>query len=110
MTILHESTQRIITDTGCIFLIFFIAAIMLTAYAFSRGYVKEAFIYLAITIAVVVIVAICFTKPHRKIKAIIPEDYSAVELLDKYTINGNEGEIWTLTEKEPMKKQEDGKS
>ena len=107
MTVLSESTQRILTDTGCIIFVFFIVAIVVTVYAFIYGYFKEGFIYLAITVAIFVIMVIVCTKPHRKIKAILSDDYPAVELLDKYTVNGNEGEIWTLTEREPMKEQED---
>lgn len=102
MTILSESTQRILTDTGRIFWVFFIVAIIVTIYSFIFGYFKEAFIYLAITIAIFVIMFIVYTKPHRKIKVILQDDYPAVELLDKYIVDGNDGEIWTLTEREPM--------
>ena len=106
MTILSESTQKISTSTVWTFFVLAIIAFAITILLLLDEYYKLGLVFLAITIALFVIMSFCI-EPHRKIKVILSDDYPAVELLDKYTVDGNEGEIWTLIEREPMRKQED---
>lgn len=102
MTILSESTQSVITNDGLLVLLFALITLAAAVVLLATECYKSGFFLLAITIAILVIIEIFYMKPYRRIKVILSDDYSAVELLDKYTVNGNEGEIWTLTEREPM--------
>lgn len=106
MTILFESTQVIATSTSCVFFVigFFLPLlIMLLLFALTYHGLDNiiALSLLIFTIMCFVVGLIC-AKPHRKIKAIISNEYSAVELYDKYDVIEREGDIWTLVEKEPI--------
>ena len=78
---------------------FFIALLLLQYY-------KAGLAFLVIAISFTVITCVFCFEPYRKIKVILADDYSAVELLDKYTVDDREGEIWVLTEKKPMREGE----
>lgn len=107
MTILSESTKNVATSVGSgliiIGLIAFITAIILLTH---DSYISSVVAFTIAVIFYIVASISSFVEPHRRIKAILSDDYPAVELLDKYTVDGNEGKVWTLTEREPMKKQE----
>lgn len=106
MTILSETTQKILSGVGIVCVI---AGLILCIFSI----VCVAAIGNNIAALVVVIAAlVCMagaafsSEPHRKVKAIISDDYSAVELHDKYDVNERDGEIWVLTEKEPISKED----
>ena len=106
MVILSESTKNVATSVGTglimISIIAFIMSVILSIYGY---YISSD---VALTIAFIfLIVAINSSEPHKKIKAIVPDDYSAVSLYDKYIVIGREGQIWELEEREAMDEQED---
>lgn len=107
MTILSETTQKILTGTGIVCLI---ATVILFIFgvAVCGMAIDNAAAALVVIIASLACLAgaIFSSEPHRKIKAIISDDYSAVELHDKYDVEERDGEIWVLMEKEPISKEE----
>ena len=103
MVILSESTKNVATsvETGLVIIAFIMATILLI----YKCYISSV---VAFTIAFIFfIVAINSSEPHKIIKAIVPDDYSAVSLYDKYIVIGREGQIWELEEREPMDEKED---
>ena len=103
MTILSESTQYTLTGSGRLFAALAFIAFCIAINLFFEAYYKTGLAFLAIVISFIVIVYVFGVEPHRKIKVILADDYPAVELLDKYTVDGREGEMWVLTEKKPMR-------
>ena len=102
MTILSETTHRVLTPTGVVLLV--IAAILMVI-----TFIIASDINLVIGITFLIAIVMCFgvamtigSKPHREIKVIISDDYPATNLYDEYTVEDRDGKIWILTEKEPM--------
>ena len=106
MTILSESTQYILTVSGRLFAVLTFIALCIAINLFFEAYYKTGLAFLAIVISFIIITCVFCVEPHRKIKVILADDYSAVELLNKYTVDDREGEIWVLTEKKPMREGE----
>ena len=103
MTILSETTKNVINSAGSALMI---VAVILTIIFFVIVISDGA---LVVGLAFLIAVVMCFiaslvigSKPHRQIKVIISDEYSAVELYDKYNVTDREGDIWTLVEKEPI--------
>lgn len=102
MQILFETTARELNPIGIMFLIIIMILLIISL-------VIVDYINLVVGITLLIAIAMCFcsvmtigTEHHRKIKAIISDEYSVVELYDKYDVTEREGDIWTLVEKEPM--------
>ena len=106
MTILSESTKFILTDIGLTLFVFGIYIFVIAIALFVKDFPKTALFSLSLGVLLWAIAFGFQYKPYRKIKAIISDDFSATALYDKYDINDREGEIWTLTEREPMEKKE----
>lgn len=109
MTILSETTKNT-TDTTGIMLVLVVAilfVILLIIRLNDCNYAAVFTLLIAVIICVIVSMAISL-KPHRQIKAIISDEYSAVDLYDKYDVEERDGAIWVLTEKEPMTEEDEG--
>lgn len=104
MTILSESTRFILTDIGMALLVIGFFLLVIAATLLVNDFPKSALLSLAIAISLLVIAFAFQREPHRKIKVTISDDFSATALYDKYDINDRDGDIWVLTEKEPMEK------
>ena len=106
MTILSETTKNVMDSTGGKLMI--TAAILLIILAVIAINNAKLVVMIVFTIAS----AICFivgltigSKPHRQIKAIISDEYSVVDLYDRYDVIERDGAIWVLIEKEPIAKE-----
>lgn len=102
MTILFETTTRELNPIGIVFMVIMIILAIISTCAAEH-------IDFVVGIIFLIAIAMCFcaamtigTEHHRKIKATISDEYSVVELYDKYDVAEREGDIWTLVEKEPM--------
>ena len=107
MTILPETTKNVMDSTGVAFMIVTAILLIILSIIIVNNDVK-----LIVIVGLSIAFAICYiagltigTKPHRQIKAIISDEYSAVDLYDRYNVNGRDGAIWVLTEKEPIAKE-----
>jgi len=102
MTVLSETTQRLFETPGGILLLLCIIFVASALILISYKLYKIGLIIFCLSLLMVVIAFLFFMPPHRKIKVTISEDYPAIELLNKYYVDENDGDIWTLTEKEPI--------
>lgn len=108
MTILSESTKMAATSVvGCLVTIGLIAFITSVILLINDFYISSVVAFTIAIILYIVAVTISFAEPHKRIKAIIPNDYSAVSLYDKYIVIGREGQIWELEEREPLKRSDE---
>ena len=106
MTILSETTKNVMDPTGDALMI--AAVILFIIFIF----IVDHDVKLVVMIVFLIAFATCFiaaltigSKPHRRIKAIISDEYSAVDLYDRYGVIERDGAIWVLTEKEPIAKE-----
>lgn len=108
MTILSESTAMDgASSYGLIGLLIFII-LMVTACVLARyDYLKTSLIIVGLAIIIFVIVIIYGGEPHKRIKVILSDDYPATKLYEEYDVEGRDGDIWILRDKEPIKTQED---
>ena len=107
MTILSESVVKVGTLYGFIGL-FVIVVFIVLAFALARyDYLKVALCMTGLAIITIFVVVIFCTEPHKRIKAILEDDYPAARLYEEYDVEGRDGDIWILTEKEPMEKKEE---
>ena len=104
MTILSETTRRVLTPTGGVLL--FVAVILLIILFVIANDNAALTVFFTIAFAICLIAALMIgSKPHRQIKVIISDEYSAVDLYDRYDVIERDGAIWVLIEKEPIAKE-----
>ena len=109
MTVLSETTQRIPTQAGYAFIVIGIIIVSVCFLSVIDNYIKlKSGIILVFVLGGIFFMVMGWIscKPHRKIKAILSEEYPAVSLYDKYDVKERDGEIWVLLEKEPINSKE----
>ena len=107
MTILSESVVKVGTLYGFIGLFIFVVFMVLGAALVKYDYLKTSLVIIGLAIVIFVIIMIYGSEPHKRIKAIFEDDYPAARLYEEYDVEGRDGDIWILTEKEPMEKKEE---
>ena len=104
MTILSQSTRIILTPGGAVFLVigsvFFLMAFI--AIVVDSDFTTSLVLFL-IAILSIGIALVGFSKRHDVLKVTLSNDYPAISLYNEFDITNKEGDIWTLTRKEPIK-------
>lgn len=107
MTILSETTVRVLNPIGIMYLVIIvILTLSLLCMVNCINFVTGIIFLIAIAMCFATVMTIGI-EPHRNIKAIISDEYSAADLYDKYDVKERDGAIWVLTEKEPMTEEDE---
>lgn len=111
MTILSETTIKVLNPIGIVSLfISLLIIVLLIIISISIIEYINGTIIITIFFVIVMYFSVAMTMgstPHRRIKAIISDDYPATNLYDEYTVEDRDGKIWILTEKEPMTEEDE---
>lgn len=105
MTILSESVVKVGTLYGFIGLFVFVAFMVLGMMLAKYDHLDASIVVLGLAIVIFVIIMIYGVEPHKRIKVILSDDYPAVKLYEEYDVEGRDGDIWILQDKEPMEKE-----
>lgn len=107
MTILSETTVRALNPIGIMFLVIIMILLIISLVIVDH-------INLVVGITFLIAIAMCSgalmtigVNHHRRIKAIISDDYPATDLYDEYIVKERDGKIWVLVEKELIAKKDE---
>ena len=110
MTILAESVDKQFTSLGAVLLIIgFVCLVTALGIIIEYGFDPPWFLSLLLILSILLIAPsfAILREPHRQLKVMLSEDYPAADLLDKYEIEGRDGEIWMITEKAILEEEEE---